>query len=95
VRASGGTSLLPNNDAHIAIEYFNVNAGTQTLCGRYRVTGAAFVGAGGYSQATCVIPGNLVRVTLTNSYSLVTGLLGGGVGAAVTVTADAVMPVMV
>ena len=49
---------------------------------------------GGYTQATCVTPGNLVRVTLTNSYPLVTGLLGGVVGASVTVQALASMPVM-
>jgi Flp pilus assembly protein TadG len=95
VRASGGTTLLANDDNHIAIEYFAVSGASQTLCGRYRVTGATFVAAGGYSQATCVIPGSLVRVTLTNPYALVTGLLGGGVGAAVTINAVAVMPVMV
>jgi Flp pilus assembly protein TadG len=95
VRAAGGTSLLPNDDAHLAIEYINVSGSSQTLCGHYSAAGAAFVAAGGYSQATCVIPGNLVRVTLTNSYSLVTGLLGGGVGSSVTLKAVAVMPVMV
>ena len=86
---------MPNNDSHITIEYFNVSGATNTLCGHYSASGAAFVAAGGFSQATCVIPGSLVRVTLTNAYSLVTGLLGGGVGAAVTVKAIAVMPVMV
>jgi Flp pilus assembly protein TadG len=95
VRSSGGTTLLPNDDSHVVIEYFNVTGATNTLCGHYSAAGAAFVAAGGYSQATCVIPGNLVRVTLTNSYALMTGLLGGGAGAAVTVKAVAVMPVMV
>ena len=94
MRASGGTTLLPNDDAHVVIEYFNVTGATNTLCGHYSAAGAAFVAAGGYTQATCVIPGNLVRVTLTNSYALMTGLLGGGVGAAVTVKAVAVMPVV-
>jgi Flp pilus assembly protein TadG len=94
VLGAGGTSLLPNNDSHVVIEYFNVSGASQTLCGHYSAAGAAFVAAGGYSQATCVIPGNLVRVTLTGAYSLVTGLLGGGFGAAVTVKAVAVMPVM-
>ena len=95
VRAAGGTSLVPNDDQHIAIEYFSVVGATQTLCGQYRVTGAAFSPAAGYSEATCVIPGNLVRVTLTNSYPLLTQLLGGGVGANVTVKAVSVTPVMV
>lgn len=94
VQASGGTALLPNDDTHIYIEYFNVTGSTQTLCGHYSAGSAAFVPAAGYSQATCVIPGNLVRLTLTNPYSLVTGLLGGGVGSAVTLKTVAVMPVM-
>jgi hypothetical protein len=94
VRAAGGTSLLPNDDAHVAIEYLDVSGATQTLCGHYSATGAAFVAAAGYSQATCVIPGSMIRVTLTNSYSLVTGLLGPGVGAAVTIKAVSVMPVV-
>ena len=95
VRAAGGTSLLPNDDSHVTIEYYNVNGATQTLCGHYTASPPGFVAAGGYSQATCVIPGNLVRVTLTNTYPLLTRLLGSGVGAAVTVKANAVMPVMV
>jgi Flp pilus assembly protein TadG len=95
VRAAGGTSLLPNDDSHVAIEYFDVSGSTQTLCGHYSAAGAAFVAAGAYTQASCVIPGSMVRVTLTNTYSLVTGLLGPGVGAAVTVKAVAVMPVTV
>jgi hypothetical protein len=95
VRAAGGTSLLANDDSHLLIEYLAVSGATQTLCGHYSAGSAAFVAAGGYSQATCVIPGSLVRVTLTNPYSLVTGLLGPGVGTAVTVKAVAVMPVMV
>jgi Flp pilus assembly protein TadG len=94
VRAAGGTSTLPNDDAHITIEYFNITGATQTLCGHYSAALPGFVAAAGYSQATCVIPGNLVRVTLTNSYSLVTGLLGRGVGTAVTTKAVAAMPVI-
>ena len=93
VRAAGGTALLPNDDSHLLIEYLDVSGSTQTLCGHYGATGGAFVAAGAYSQATCVIPGSMVRVTLTNAYSLVTGLLGPSVGAAVTVKAVAVMPV--
>jgi hypothetical protein len=93
VRAAGGTALLPNDDSHLLIEYLDVSGSTQTLCGHYSAGGAAFVAAGAYSQATCVVPGSMVRVTLTNAYSLVTGLLGPGVGTAVTVRAVAVMPV--
>ena len=94
VRAAGGTSLLPNDDSHITIEYFSVTGATQTLCGHYTASPPGFVAAGGYSQATCVIPGNLVRVTLSNSYPLMTKLLGAGFASAITVKAVAVMPVM-
>jgi Flp pilus assembly protein TadG len=94
IRAAGGTSTLPNNDIRMVIEYFNVSGATQTFCGHYSVAGPGFVAAAGYSQATCVIPGNLIRVTLTNSYPLVSGLLGPGVGSAVTVKAVSVMPVI-
>jgi hypothetical protein len=78
----------------VTIEYFNITGATQTLCGHYSVSSSAFVAAGGYTQATCVIPGNLVRLTLTNPYTLLTRLLGSGVGAAVTIKAVSVMPVL-
>jgi len=94
VLAAGGTSLLANDDSHVTIEYFNVSGATQTLCGHYTASPPGFVAAGGYSQATCVIPGNLVRVTLSNPYPLMTKLLGAGFASAITVKAVAVMPVM-
>ena len=95
VRAAGGTATLPNDNNHIYIEYFNVAGAVQTLCGYYDAGLPGFHGLNGYVVGTCVIPGNLVRVTLTNAYSLVTGLLGTGAGTAVTVKAVAVMPVLV
>lgn len=94
VLAAGGTGALPNDDLHLAIDYLAVSGGAQTLCGRYSGAGAAFVAQPGYTQATCVTPGSLVRVTLTNTYALVTGLLGAGVGSAVTLKVVAAMPVM-
>ena len=94
VLAAGGTGTLPNNDSHLAIDYLAVSGGVQTLCGHYTAAGAAFVAQPGYTQATCVLPGSLVRVTLTNTYGLVTGLLGASVGSAVTLTTVAAMPVM-
>lgn len=33
---AGGTTSLPNDDAHITIEYFSVTAGTASLCGTWR-----------------------------------------------------------
>ena len=94
VQNAGGTSGLTNDDSHLDIEYYAVSGSTVTNCGRYSAGSAAFVAQAGYTQSTCVTPGNLVKVTLTNSYSLVTGLLGGAFGAAVTLKGVASMVVM-
>ena len=94
VQNAGGTTQLPNNDTHLYIDYLAVNGGTQTLCGHYSAAGAAFVAVGGYSQGTCVLKGNVVRVTLTNSYGLVTGLFGS-VGAPIGVKSVAAMVITV
>ncbi len=94
VLAAGGTGALPNNDPHLAIDYLAVSGSIQTPCGHYSAAGAAFVAQAGYTQASCVTPGSLVRVTLTNTYSLVTGLLGGSLGSAVTLKVVAAMPVL-
>jgi Flp pilus assembly protein TadG len=91
VLAAGGTSTLTNDDSHLAIDYLAVSGSTTTVCGHYSAGGGAFVAAGGYTQATCVVAGNLVRVTLTKSFALVTGLLGQVGGAAVTVSSTGSM----
>jgi len=94
VQSAGGTSALPNDDSHVLIEYLAVSGSSLVQCGKYSAGSAAFVADAGYTQATCIVPGNLVRVKLTYAYPLVTGLLGGVVGAHVTVQALATMPVM-
>lgn len=94
VLAAGGTGALANDDSHVLVEYLALSGSTLVQCGRYSAAGGAFVAQAGYTQSTCVTPGSLVRVTLTNSYPLVTGLLGGVIGASVTVQARATMPVM-
>lgn len=91
VQNAGGTTALPNNDTHLYIDYLAVSGSTQTLCGHYSTAGGgSFVPEAGYAQATCVTAGNLVRVTVTNSYGLVTGLFGS-LGAPVTVKSVAAM----
>jgi Flp pilus assembly protein TadG len=89
VRAAGGLSQLANDDAHITIEYLAVSGSTTTLCGGYSQTTATFTAQAGYSRATCVIAGNLVRVTLKSPYTLVTGLLGGVLGGRVNLSSVA------
>ena len=95
VLAAGGTSALSNDDTHLTIEYLDSSQATPVICGRYSVAGGgAFAARAGYTQASCVSPGNLVRVTLAQDYPLLTSILGGLFGAAVTLKATATMPVM-
>ena len=94
VLGAGGTSALPNDDSHVLVEYLDVAGGSLVQCGKYSVSSASFVANAGYTQATCVTAGKYVRVTLTNSYPLVTGILGGIAGARVTLQATATMLVM-
>jgi len=94
VLGAGGTSQVPNNDSAITIEYLDSSKATPVVCGRYSVAGGAFAAQAGYTQATCVAPGNLVRVTVAQNYPLLTAILGGLFGAAVTVKGTATMPVM-
>ena len=85
---------VPNDDAHITINYYVPGSAGATLCGAYSVTSNSFVAQSGYTQATCVKAGNLVRVTVTQSYPLLTSLLGGLFGTSVSVSGTAAMPVM-
>ena len=91
---AGGTAGIANDDSHILVEYLAVTGSTTTVCGHYSAASAAFVAGTGYTQATCVTPGSLVRVTLTNSYSLVTGILGSLLGTRVSLSALATFVVM-
>ena len=94
VLAAGGTSNLPNDDSHLTVEYLDTSSATPTMCGYYSAAAAAFVAQGGYTQATCVKPGNLARVTVKQSYPLITSLLGGLFGTSVSVSGTAAVPVM-
>ncbi|MEP7105529.1 MAG: TadE family protein [Chloroflexota bacterium] len=94
VLGAGGTAQVANDDSHLTIEYLDSSPATPVLCGRYSVAGAGFAAQPGYTQATCVVPGSLARVTVTQSYPLLTAILGGLFGAAVTVKGTATMPVM-
>ena len=91
IASAGGTGQLPNDDAHVQIEYFAVTGSTATLCGRWSAGSNRFLPVAGYSQATCVIDGNLVRVTAVNTYPLLTALISRVVGPGVTMRAAASM----
>ena len=81
---------VPNDDAHITIGYYVPGASTQTLCGTYSAASNAFVAQAGYTQATCVIPGDLVRVRATYLYAWITPFLHN-VFPSVTIATDATM----
>ena len=93
VQSAGGADTLPNDDSHMRIEYLDASPSAPALCGTYSQASAAFVAAAGYSQASCVKAGNLVRVTVISSYSPFTVLFGSLVGS-VSVHGVATMPIL-
>jgi hypothetical protein len=58
------------------------------LCGTWSAGSASFVAQSGYTQATCVVPGNLVRVQATYLYGFITPFLRSTFPA-VTISTDA------
>lgn len=68
-------TTVPNDDAHIQINYYLTGLGAPTLCGSYSAATSSFVAQGAYTQQTCVAPGSLVQVKVTYQYSFLTPLL--------------------
>ena len=68
----GGAVQVPNDDSHITISYSVPGSGMLTYCGEYSAAQNAFVAASGYSQSTCVAPGNFINVQVTYTYTFVT-----------------------
>lgn len=62
-----GTTVV-NDDSHIVIDYYNTAGASAVLCGSYSATTDAFVPVGTYTQATCVIPNALIKVSLTYTF---------------------------
>ncbi len=88
---AGGTGTLPNDDTHLLVEYFTVAGSVTTLCGHYGAAGAAFVAEPGFSQATCLGAGSLVRVTVNNSYPVLTRQFAAQFGAGISLSAAITM----
>lgn len=91
VASAAGAQQLANNDATMAIEYFQVSGSLTTACGRWSQQSGSFMGQNGYTQSGCVAPGNLVRVTVSNSYPVLFGISGGFTGPVTTVRVAAAM----
>lgn len=66
---------VPNDDAHVTIDYYVAGSGAETLCGNWSVSANAFQPQTGYTQATCVVAGSLIRVRATYLYGWITPLL--------------------
>jgi hypothetical protein len=80
---------VPNDDSHLLIKYYAVTGSTVTYCGVYQ--GGVFVSQGIYTQATCVIDGSLVSVTVSNRYPALSTLFSSMFGATIPLNVQATM----
>ena len=83
-------AVIMNDDNHITISYTIPGSGAGNLCGQYSAATNTFVAATGtaYTDATCVVPGHLVTVKATYSYSFMTPFLAQPFGT-ITVSSTA------
>jgi Flp pilus assembly protein TadG len=88
VQAAGGVVTIPNDDAHVTIQYYDLSSGSTVLCGSYSGASGSFVPATGYTQSTCVVPGTMVKVTISYTYPLLTPVLSRIYSGGVTVSAS-------
>jgi Flp pilus assembly protein TadG len=79
---------VPNDDAHLTISYLVPGVGAAALCGTWSATAGAFQPQAGYTQATCVVSGRLVRIQATYLYSFITPFLKSTFGS-MTIKTDA------
>ena len=93
IKLAGGTSYIPNDDTHIKINYYDVNAGTQTLtfCGNYSAAVDAFQAASGYTQTSCVIRGHLIEIIVNYDYPALTPTIQAAFGQTILVKVAAAM----
>lgn len=69
IMSAGGASSITNDDSHITVAYLTSGG---TACGQYSQASNSFVAASGYTQATCVVAGNLIKVTVTYTFNPIT-----------------------
>lgn len=89
IQASGGTLEIPNTDSNISITYYDASSGSSAVyCGAFQASSNSFTAAAGYTKAQCTAPGNIVQVTVSSTYPLLTPLMselyGGGVKVSAT-----------
>jgi Flp pilus assembly protein TadG len=61
-----------NDDSHVTVSYIVAGPGAGVTCGQFSAATNSFVPATGYTQATCVVPGSLIRVRVRYVYTLAT-----------------------
>lgn len=91
IQGEGGTVNIPNDDTHINISYYTVtydsttgSPSSPTFCGSYSVsTNTAAMG--------CLAPGNLIQVTVTQTFAIPVPLISRLFTGGVTLVASATM----
>jgi hypothetical protein len=83
LQAAGGTTGIPNDDAHIKLVYLIPQGGGAAIqCGHFNVVGG-YGSDNGYAQIDCIKVGNMVQVTANYTYPMMTpvfaALYPGGV----------------
>ena len=103
IQGEGGTVSIPNDNSHIKISYFTVDY-TQsppatTFCGSYDAANNSVDYADGtFESATsfnnsngCLVPGNLIQVTLTQNFKLPVPIISAFFPGGVTIVSSATM----
>lgn len=70
--SSAVPATVVNDDTHVTVSYIVPGVGAGTTCGSYRAATNSFVPAAGYTQASCVVAGNLIQVRARYVYTFVT-----------------------
>lgn len=78
---------IANNDTQISITYWDVvSTGSAVECGYYTQASAQFVAVNGYVESNCLIPGSIVKVTVSVPFAMVTPLMNDLVASNLTIT---------
>ena len=89
---AGDTRTIANDDTHIQVQYFDMTTpGSPVYCGEYVESTNLFTPASGYTQATCVLPGNLITVTVNYFYPPFTPFFQSLFNSTIKVTSTAAM----
>ncbi len=85
----GAAALVPNDDSHLTITYLVPGGSSTTPCGYYSASSGGFVASNGYTQGTCIQPGNLIQVQITYTYRFMTPFFQTLFPKGVTITPNA------